>query len=92
MSTWRPCPNGCGKDVRAYWPDGVFDGEPVPDANDCLWCEGSFTSGAAVAFGLMGMGLAIQAQDHPHPQHCAACGKPTEEFVADVCRPCWVST
>ena len=60
MSTWRPCPNGCGKNVRAYWPDGVFDGEPVPDANDCLWCEGSFTSGAAVAFGLLGMAEAIR--------------------------------
>jgi len=60
VSTWRPCPNGCGKNVRAYWPDGVFEGEPVPDANDCLWCEGSFNSGAAVSFGLMGMAEAIR--------------------------------
>jgi len=51
----------------------VFDGEPVPDANDCLWCEGSFNSGAAVLGGLMGMAEAIRRIESV--RGCSTCGK-----------------
>ncbi len=70
MADWDECPN-CGEQVKADWcnVDGDWDGPveqrpyTVPRYDDFHFthdCTGSFDSGAAVAFGLMGMAEAIR--------------------------------
>lgn len=66
MGDWIDCPN-CGTEIRANWLnlDGSWDGPeeqrprmvPRWSTHDCM---GTFDTGAAVAFGLMGMATAIQ--------------------------------
>ena len=75
MSDWCDCPN-CGEQVKARWlnVDGDWDGpaeqrpDTVPRYDGFHFeyeCKGSFESGAAVAFGLMGMAEAIRSRAEP---------------------------
>lgn len=69
MADWTECPN-CGADVKADWvyPNGIparLAGDnshyKKPRYSDYHFteCRGSFQSGLAVAFGIMGMAEAI---------------------------------
>lgn len=66
MADWTDCPNGCGEEIKADWirpnapsSEGMHK---VPRRGDypLHCCPGSFESGAAVAFGLIGMAEAIR--------------------------------
>ena len=68
MSTRIDCPNGCGEECEAVWvfpDDGTpWGGDPyrVPAPSHRYHfsvCRGSFDSGAAFAFGIVGMGIAV---------------------------------
>jgi hypothetical protein len=75
MSDKTECPNGCGAEVRALWihpPGSSWDGpdglRPYRIASRTDFhtnnvCPGSYESGAAVAFGLLGMAKGIRQSD-----------------------------
>ncbi len=75
MADWTACPN-CDAEVRGEWRnlDGAWDGpEEQRPYTVTLWdrhdCPGTFNTGAAVAFGLMGMADAIRERRW----HCGRC-------------------
>lgn len=92
MSDWIECPNECGRDVRADWirpnnPDwaGAYKIPRSGDYHLRYECQGSFSSGAAVAFGLMGMAEEIRARSWA----CPSCGADrTPETTPSFCAGC----
>ncbi len=93
MTDWADCPN-CSAEVRGVWRnlDGEWDGPPeqrpytVP-----LWrfhdCAGTFDTGAAVAFGLLGMAEAIRAIEAV--QACPRCHIASGAWTDNICNQCW---
>ncbi len=80
-SVYRKCPN-CFEHIGGYWDSDVDKAPddpnaPLPDPANLTErmrehaeeCPGSFESGAAVAFGLMGMVFAIRSH------MCRLCGR-----------------
>lgn len=71
MADWMDCPNGCGDQCKGTW---VFPHEPsaleaymIPRTGDFhlnYACPGSFESGLAVAFGILGMCEALKERSH----------------------------
>jgi hypothetical protein len=96
MADWDDCPN-CGERVKANWHnvDGDWDGPveqrpytvPRYDGFHFDDCKGSFDSGAAVAFGLMGMAVAIG--DIEAIQACPRCCVASGCWTDNICNQCW---
>lgn len=93
MSDWTACPN-CGAEVRGEWRnlDGPWDGPeeqrphtvPLWDRHDC---HGTFDTGAAVAFGIVGMGMAIRMRYIEDCLECHAeqCEPDMGRYLCDRC-------